>query len=77
MGMLGPTIVVQPGDELVVVLSNALPFDVNFDPDGGLLVLPSSGEEASGGGTGGTPPAVGPGETRTFRWLVPPEVMRA
>ena len=66
MGLLGPMMVLEPGDTLVVVLQNHLPFDINLDPEGGLVALPGG---AAGGGQ-----AVGPGESYTYRWVVPTEV---
>ena len=65
MGFLGPTMVLEPGDTLVVVLQNHLPFPVNFDPEGGLMVV---GEDRSAG------ISVQPGESFTYRWVVPTEV---
>ena len=65
--------VLEPGDELMVVLANALPFDVNFDPEGGLLVIPEGGT-AGGGAVVASSVSVAPGQTHTYRWLVPPQV---
>ena len=66
MGFLGPTMVLEPGDSLVVTLQNHLPFAVNFDPEGGLMAV---GEVSAGR-------AVQPGESFTYQWIVPTEVSR-
>ena len=64
MGLLGPTIVLEPGDTLEVVLQNHLPFDVNFDPEGGLASVSDSGAGQT----------VQPGASFSYRWIVPAEV---
>ena len=45
---------------------NALPFDVNFDPEGGLMVPAGADPEAG--------QAVAPGQSFTYTWVVPDEV---
>lgn len=65
MGFLGPTMVLEPGDTLIVMLQNHLPFAVNFDPEGGLVAI---GEVPAGGSS------VQPGESFTYQWVVPTEV---
>ncbi|KAG1665501.1 hypothetical protein FOA52_009762 [Chlamydomonas sp. UWO 241] len=63
MGMLGPLMVMEPGDVLRVTLLNSADFPINFSPGGGLI---SRHDEVAG-------MEVLPGETFTYEWLVPEE----
>ncbi|KAF5825367.1 Cupredoxin [Dunaliella salina] len=66
-GILGPLIAAEVGDTVKVVLKNDIPIDgenVNFALGGGFVEL---------NGTD-TNKVITPGETYTYRWMVPAEV---
>lgn len=78
--LLGPVLRASVGQVLTIVLKNNLPFAVNLEPAG---VLPAGGATAAAAdaadrvtGTANPElaPAVAPGETVTYRFLVPPEM---
>ncbi|KAG2483629.1 hypothetical protein HYH03_017507 [Edaphochlamys debaryana] len=67
-GLTGPTLVAEVGDMLEVHLASALTdlpgYAVDLSPGGGLVEAGSQGPCAGGG-------ALAPGESCTYRWLVP------
>lgn len=73
VGLYGPVLRAAVGQVLTVVLKNNLPFAVNLEPAG---VQPAGGGAAAGADPApvaqtAVAPSVAPGETVTYRFLVP------
>ena len=66
-GLLGPVLRAAVGDALTIVLRNNVDFPINLEPAG----VQSGSSDASGGGAA-LSPAVQPGQTATYRFVVPP-----
>ncbi len=74
MGIYGPILRASVGQVLTIVLKNNLPFAINLEPAG---VQPADGAAAvvqpdpTPVGQTAVAPSVAPGETVTYRFLVP------
>ncbi|GFR45215.1 hypothetical protein Agub_g6610 [Astrephomene gubernaculifera] len=74
-GTMGPMIVVEVGDQLVIHFRNNLTdlpdYPVNLSPGGGLVRVNDASSSSSSGGEVACGTAVAAGQTCVYRWVVP------
>jgi hephaestin len=67
-GLLGPVLRAAVGQVVTLVLRNNLNFSVNLEPAGVQAVQPGADAAAA------LSPAAAPGETVTYRWIIPADM---